>query len=81
MAEGGGAEHCLALILTGMGTDGALGAQQLKRAGARIIAESAETAVVFGMPKAAAELGSVDEQLPLSEIVALVQGFAAKDAS
>ena len=36
--------------------------------GARIIAESQETCVVYGMPRAAVELGAVDELLPLPEI-------------
>jgi two-component system chemotaxis response regulator CheB len=45
-------EHrCLAFVLTGMGRDGAVGAQALKRAGARVVAESEETSRVFGMPK------------------------------
>jgi two-component system chemotaxis response regulator CheB len=56
------------IVLTGMGRDGAEGAVALHAKGAYIIAESQETCVVFGMPKAAAEAGVVDELLPLSEI-------------
>jgi two-component system chemotaxis response regulator CheB len=56
------------VILTGMGRDGAEGAQALKNRGARIIAESQETCVVYGMPKAAVEIGVVDELLPLYSI-------------
>jgi two-component system chemotaxis response regulator CheB len=56
------------VILTGMGRDGADGAAALKMRGARIIAESQETCVVYGMPKAAVEQGVVDELLPLYSI-------------
>lgn len=56
------------VILTGMGRDGADGAAALKMKGARIIAESQETCVVYGMPKAAVEQGVVDELLPLYSI-------------
>ncbi|MDR1731867.1 MAG: chemotaxis response regulator protein-glutamate methylesterase [Synergistaceae bacterium] len=56
------------IILTGMGRDGADGAVALRSKGAYIIAESQETCVVYGMPKAAVEAGVVDELLPLSEI-------------
>ena len=56
------------VILTGMGRDGADGAAALKTKGARIIAESQETCVVYGMPKAAVEQGVVDELLPLYSI-------------
>ena len=51
-----------------LGRDGADGALALHERGARIIAESQETCVVYGMPRAAVELGAVDELLPLPEI-------------
>ncbi len=60
--------NALGVVLTGMGRDGADGAKVLHQKGARIIAESQETCVVYGMPKAAVEAGVVDELLPLSEI-------------
>ena len=60
--------NVVGVILTGMGKDGADGAVELHSKGAHIIAESSESCVVFGMPKAAAEAGVVDELLPLSEI-------------
>lgn len=56
------------VILTGMGRDGTEGALALRAKGAYIIAESQETCVVYGMPKAAVEAGVVDELLPLPEI-------------
>lgn len=60
--------NVLCVILTGMGRDGTDGAKALKRRGAYVIAESQKTCVVYGMPKAAADAGIVDEILPLNEI-------------
>jgi len=57
------------VILTGMGKDGAKGALLLKEEkDSFVIAESPETAVIFGMPKSAGELGAVDIFLPLDQI-------------
>ena len=58
----------LAGILTGMGSDGAKGMEQLKRKGAYTLAESEESCVVYGMPRAAVERGCVDVVAPLGEI-------------
>lgn len=60
--------NVLGVVLTGMGRDGADGAAALHGKGARIIAESRQTCVVYGMPRAAVEAGVVDEVLPLPEI-------------
>ncbi len=60
--------NVIGVILTGMGRDGTDGAIALHGKGAHIIAESQETCVVYGMPKAAAEAGIVHELLPLHEI-------------
>lgn len=66
------AEHyrgqVLAAILTGMGADGAKGMEQLKRKGAHTLAESEESCVVYGMPRAAVERGCVDLVAPLPDI-------------
>ena len=56
------------VLLTGMGDDGADGLVALRRAGGYTLAEDASTAVVYGMPAAAAERGGVVELLPLPEI-------------
>ena len=56
------------IVLTGMGKDGAKGLEHLKKNGAKTIAESEKSAVVFGMPKAAIETGCVDHVLTLKEI-------------
>ncbi len=58
----------LAGILTGMGADGAKGMEQLKRKGAHTLAESEESCVVYGMPRAAVERGCVDLVAPLGDI-------------
>ncbi|WP_110953252.1 protein-glutamate methylesterase/protein-glutamine glutaminase [Anaerosinus massiliensis] len=64
----------IAVVLTGMGSDGAKGMQYIKRSGGYSIAEDKSTAVVYGMPKAVAELGLVDKILPVDAIAAeLVQ--------
>lgn len=58
-----------AVIMTGMGSDGARMMQAMKQHGAlTTIAESEETCIVYGMPRAAAELGCVDHLLPVHEI-------------
>ena len=61
-------KSCTVIVLTGMGKDGAAGLAHLKKNGAKTIAESEKSAVVFGMPKAAIETGCVDRVLTLKEI-------------
>jgi two-component system chemotaxis response regulator CheB len=63
-----GARQVVAVLLTGMGRDGAQGMQQLKSAGAVTLAQNEATCVVYGMPRAAVELGVVDRVLPLDHI-------------
>jgi two-component system chemotaxis response regulator CheB len=60
--------QALAVVLTGMGSDGAAGAREVHQAGGEIWAESEETAVVFGMPQEAISTGVVKRVLPLGEI-------------
>lgn len=57
-----------AVLLTGMGSDGAEGMRAIKRAGGITIAQNEETCVVFGMPRAAIALGVVDHVVPLDQI-------------
>ncbi len=57
--------HALAVLLTGMGSDGAQGMKALKAAGATTLAQNEATCIVYGMPRAAVELGAVDRVLPL----------------
>jgi len=61
-------KNVIGVILTGMGADGARGLSLLKRKGAVIIGQDEASSVVYGMPKAAADMGILDYQLPISEI-------------
>ena len=75
------AEHAgkraVAVLLTGMGMDGALGLQALKATGARTLAEHEDTCVVYGMPQAAVKLGVVDQIVPLPQMPrAILQALA-----
>lgn len=56
------------VILTGMGDDGVAGARAIRAGGGSVIAESEETAVVYGMPRAAVRAGVVNESLSLPQI-------------
>lgn len=60
--------HTLAIILTGMGSDGSEGCKLLKANGATIWAQNAETCVVYGMPAAVTEAGIVDSVLSIDDI-------------
>lgn len=62
------APRVTAIILTGLGRDGADGLQALRGAGAHCIGQDEASCVVYGMPRAAAECDALDQQLPLSEI-------------
>ena len=58
------------VLLTGMGRDGAMGLTVLRDAGFHTITQDKESCAVYGMPKAAAELGAATEILPLGGIAA-----------
>ena len=62
----------LAVILTGMGSDGAQGLRALKRQGCYVIAQDEPSCIVYGMPKAAVDAGVVDMVLPLDQIAARI---------
>ena len=65
-------KNAVAVILTGMGDDGARGMLEMKEAGAVTIAQDEATCVVFGMPNEAIKLGGVDKILPLRAIAGSV---------
>ena len=71
------AETCnrqvLAMILTGMGSDGARGMAALKAKGAHTLAEAEESCVVYGMPRAAFERGCVDQVAPLQDMAGILR--------
>jgi two-component system chemotaxis response regulator CheB len=74
--------YAVAGLLTGMGADGAQGMKALKQAGATTIAQDEETCVVYGMPRAAVELGVVDQVLPLERIpLALLRASQARTSA
>ena len=58
----------LGVVLTGMGTDGAIGSTVLKRAGAHIIVQDEATSIVWGMPGSVVAANAADEVLPIREI-------------
>jgi two-component system chemotaxis response regulator CheB len=76
-AEAAGA-NVVAALLTGMGSDGAIGMQAIRTAGGTTLAEDASSCVVYGMPKAAIELGVVDRVVPLDRMAAAVVEAVAK---
>jgi two-component system chemotaxis response regulator CheB len=60
--------RALGIVLTGMGADGVEGLRSIRQAGGRTLAESEESCVIYGMPKAAVEAGVVDRSVPLGRI-------------
>ena len=58
----------LGVILTGMGSDGVEGLRAIRQTGGRTFAESEESCVIYGMPKAAVEAGVVDRSVPLARM-------------
>jgi two-component system chemotaxis response regulator CheB len=60
--------NAVGAILTGMGADGAQGLLNMRRAGARTIAQDEATSTVFGMPMEAIKCGAAEKILPLSEV-------------
>jgi two-component system chemotaxis response regulator CheB len=60
--------NAVGVILTGMGADGAEGLLQMRKAGARTIAQDEATCVVYGMPMEAAKRGAAEKIVPLHDI-------------
>jgi two-component system, chemotaxis family, protein-glutamate methylesterase/glutaminase len=63
----------IAAILTGMGNDGAIGCQAIKRAGGLVLAQNEETCVIFGMPSEAIRLNAVTEILGIDDIYPAIE--------
>jgi two-component system chemotaxis response regulator CheB len=63
----------LAMILTGMGSDGTRGMVALKAKGAHTLAEAEESCIVYGMPRAAFERGCVDQVAPLQDMAGILR--------
>lgn len=69
------------VLLTGMGSDGASGMKALKQAGGTTIVEDESTCVVYGMPKAAMDLGVVDRAVPLHGVAQAIVDAVFKESS
>jgi len=61
-------DRTVAVLLTGMGNDGAKGLLHMKENGARTIAQDEDSCVVFGMPKEAIENGAAEKVVPLDDV-------------
>lgn len=62
--------HVVGALLTGMGSDGALGMKSIREAGGSTLAEHQSSCIVYGMPRAAIEMGVVDRVVPLDDMAA-----------
>ena len=62
----------ISVLLTGLGRDGAQGMKALRESGARTLGQDQASCVVYGMPRAAWELGAVEQQLPLQQLSAAI---------
>lgn len=66
------APKVVSVILTGMGTDGALGILKIKNKGGFTIGQDKDSCIVYGMPKAANDLGAIDVQASLYDIAKII---------
>ena len=71
-------EKALGVLLTGMGKDGAEGLLHMREQGSHTLGQDEATCTVYGMPKAAFELGAVEKQLPLDDIPTAITTLANK---
>jgi two-component system chemotaxis response regulator CheB len=65
-------ERTLAIVMTGMGSDGTKGAAWIKARGGQVFAESEESCVVYGMPRSVVEAGLCDKSVPLGNMAAAI---------
>ncbi|PKR89533.1 chemotaxis response regulator protein-glutamate methylesterase [Pleomorphomonas diazotrophica] len=73
--------NSLGVILTGMGRDGASGLLDIRLGGGRTIGQNEATSVVYGMPRAAFEIGAVERQLPLHGIAPYLAAAFSPEAA
>jgi two-component system chemotaxis response regulator CheB len=70
---GAAGSNAVGIIMTGMGDDGAAGLLEMRKAGARTVAQDEASCVVYGMPKEAVKRGAVECILPLDRIAREIQ--------
>ncbi|MCC7496806.1 MAG: chemotaxis response regulator protein-glutamate methylesterase [Bryobacterales bacterium] len=66
--------RAVGVVLTGMGSDGALGLLKMRQAGARTIAQNEDSCVVFGMPREAIRMGAAERVVPLDRMAGAIIG-------
>ena len=71
---------CIGVLLTGMGSDGAEGLLEIRRAGGFTLAQDEETCVVFGMPREAVRRGAVDQSMAPASMAELLRRMAERSA-
>jgi two-component system chemotaxis response regulator CheB len=69
-------QNALGIIMTGMGKDGAEGLLNMKKQGARTVAQDEESCIVFGMPKEAINLGAADQVISLQDMAQRIRAFS-----
>jgi two-component system chemotaxis response regulator CheB len=65
-------KRALAVVLTGMGRDGTEGCRRMREHGCQVIAESKETALIYGMPKSVVDAGLATREAPIEQIAQIV---------
>jgi chemotaxis response regulator CheB len=73
--------QAIGIILSGMGADGALGLKEMRDHGHPTMAQDQASSVVYGMPKAAAELGAAVDVLPVQAMASRLAGMVARMAA
>ncbi len=68
--------RALGIIMTGMGRDGAVELASLYEAGSRTLGQDEKSSIVYGMPRAAMELGAIDEQVSLDDMADTINRYA-----
>ena len=71
-------DRAIAVVLTGTGSDGAMGVQAIKKMGGTVVVQDEKTSEFFGMPGAAIQTGSTDFVLPLDEITSALVTLVMK---
>jgi len=71
---------CLGVIMTGMGKDGAAELAEMRKQGAWTLGQDEKSAIVYGMPKAAFELGAVQRQVSLEQMASEISKLAKEHA-